>query len=126
MSILPSWKITAIALAAGIAIGWYVQGLRWDADIAEQNSATSAANEQRAETITANVINSIRIINSITQANADARQQIQQKAETHIVYIRQALAGDHCATQPVPVDAVNRLREHANRIRAGASSADPG
>ncbi|MEI7216260.1 hypothetical protein WCT79_04500 [Pectobacterium carotovorum] len=37
MSILPSWKIATGALVAGIVIGWYVQGLRWDADIAERD-----------------------------------------------------------------------------------------
>lgn len=124
MSILSSWKITAIALLAGIAIGWYVQGLRWDADIVEMDRQTSAANEQRAEAVTANVISSMRILNIITQVNADAKQQIQQKAETRIVYIRQALSGDNCATQPVPVDAVNRLREHADRIRSSSDSTD--
>ncbi|MER0061289.1 hypothetical protein [Pectobacterium polaris] len=35
MSIIPNWKIAAVSLVAGIALGWYVQGLRWDADAAE-------------------------------------------------------------------------------------------
>ncbi|WP_168197668.1 DUF2570 domain-containing protein [Brenneria corticis] len=114
------------ALAAAFGAGWYVQGLRWDAGIAERESAASAASEQRAETITANVITSLRIINTITQANADEKQKTRQRSETRIVYIRQALVSDVCATRPVPVDAVNRLREHADRIRAGTGSVDPG
>ncbi|WP_181002440.1 hypothetical protein [Pectobacterium odoriferum] len=124
MSIIPGWKITALALVAGIAIGWYVQGLRWDADAAERDSNVSAANEQRAETITSNVITSMRIINTITRANADAKQQIQNESETRIVHIRQSLSGERCAANPVPADVVNRLREHADRIRNSSSSAD--
>lgn len=124
MKILPSWTIAGVALVAGIAIGWYVQGLRWDADAAERDSNVSAANEQRAETITSNVITSMRIINTITRANADAKQQIQNESETRIVYIRQSLSGERCVASPVPADVVNRLREHADRIRASSSSAD--
>ncbi|WP_170116071.1 DUF2570 domain-containing protein [Brenneria roseae] len=124
MNIIPSWKITALALVVGIGIGWYITGLRWNADVSNRDSAASAANEQRAETITANVITSLRIINTITQANADAKQQIEQKSTERIVYIRQALSADDCAARPVPGDVVNRLREHADRIRSGASSAD--
>ncbi|WP_211005821.1 DUF2570 domain-containing protein, partial [Pectobacterium versatile] len=114
-----------IGLVAGIAIGWYVQGLRWDADAAERDSNVSVANKQRAETITSNVITSMRIINTITRANADAKQQIQNESETRIVYIRQSLSGERCAANPVPADVVNGLREHADRIRSGSGSANP-
>ncbi|MGL9735957.1 MAG: hypothetical protein ACR5LF_11210 [Symbiopectobacterium sp.] len=41
MSILSGWKITVLALLVGIAIGWYVQGLRWDADVAERDKKAS-------------------------------------------------------------------------------------
>lgn len=124
MNIIPSWRIAVLALVAGIAIGWYVQGLRWDADIADRDRVVSAASEQRAETIASNVITSMRIINTITRANADAKQQIQNESETRIVYIRQSLSGERCAANHVPADVVNRLREHADRIRASSSSAD--
>ncbi|WP_264041286.1 DUF2570 domain-containing protein [Pectobacterium carotovorum] len=124
MKILPSWTIAGLALVAGFVTGLYVQGLRWDADAAERDSNVSAANEQRAETITSNVITSMRIINTITRANADAKQQIQNESETRIVYIRQSLSGERCAANHVPADVVNRLREHADRIRASSSSAD--
>ncbi|MEQ9868740.1 hypothetical protein ABRP77_05515 [Pectobacterium odoriferum] len=125
MSIIPNWKLATGTLVAGIVIGWYVQGLRWDADAAERDSNVSAANEQRAETITSNVITSMRIINTITRANADAKQQIQNESETRIVHIRQSLSGEICAASPVPADVVNGLREHADRIRRGSGSANP-
>lgn len=125
MSIIPNWKLATGVLVAGIVIGWCVQGLRWDADVAERDSNLSAANEQRAETITSNVITTMRIINTITRANADAKQQIQNESETRIVHIRQSLSGERCAADSVPADAVNRLREHADRIRASTGSSDP-
>ncbi|MEQ9844601.1 hypothetical protein [Pectobacterium brasiliense] len=122
MSIRHTVIISAASLVAGIVIGGYVQGLRWDADAAERDSNVSAANEQRAETITSNVITSMRIINTIMRANADAKQRIQNESETRIVHIRQSLSGEGCAANPVPADVVNGLREHADRIRHGSSS----
>ncbi|GLY59674.1 hypothetical protein Pcaca05_05320 [Pectobacterium carotovorum subsp. carotovorum] len=124
MSIRRSVIIAAVSLVAGFVTGLYVQGLRWDADAAERDSAASAANEQRAEVITSNVITSMRIINTITRANADAKQQIQNESETRIVQIRQSLSGERCAANPVPADVVNRLREHADRIRASSGGTD--
>ncbi|WP_233981715.1 DUF2570 domain-containing protein [Pectobacterium versatile] len=117
-------KSLLVALVAGIAIGGYVQGLRWDADAAERDSNVSVANEQRAETITSNVITSMRIINTITRANADAKQQIQRRSENTVVYIREKLSTDECAVRPVPDDVVSKLREHADRIRHSSNGAD--
>lgn len=124
MSIRRTVIISTASLVAGIVIGGYIQGLRWDADAAERDSNVSAANEQRAAMITSNVITSMRIINTITRANADAKQQIQNESETRIVYIRQSLSGERCAANPVPADVVNGLREHADRIRNSSSGAD--
>ncbi|MEL4885701.1 hypothetical protein N6P31_01225 [Pectobacterium betavasculorum] len=119
---MKQWTIAASALVVGMAIGWYVTALRWDVDAAERDTSISTANQQRAETITANVITSLRIINTITRANADAKQQIQNESETRIVHIRQSLSGERCAVSPVPSDVVDGLREHADRIRHGSSS----
>ncbi|MCA6962434.1 hypothetical protein [Pectobacterium odoriferum] len=124
MSIRRSVIIAAVSLVAGFVTGLYVQGLRWDADAAERDSNVSVANEQRAETITSNVITSMRIINTITRANADAKQQIQRRSENTVVYIREKLSTDECAVRPVPDDVVSKLREHADRIRHSSSGAD--
>ncbi|WP_211006077.1 hypothetical protein, partial [Pectobacterium versatile] len=113
-----------IGLVAGIAIGWYVQGLRWDADIAERDKQQFDAQSQRSDVVTANVITSMRIINTITRANADAKQQIQRRSENTVVYIREKLSTDECAVRPVPDDVVSKLREHADRIRHSSNGAD--
>lgn len=122
MSLRSTVIVAAASLVAGVVIGGYVQGLRWDADAAERDTSILTVNQQRAETITANVITSLRIINTITKANADAKQQIQNESEARIVHIRQSLSGERCAVSPVPADVVNGLREHADRIRNGSSS----
>ncbi|MDX6914769.1 hypothetical protein R9X49_06565 [Pectobacterium carotovorum] len=91
----------------------------------EKDLKAAERKQQQAETIAGNVIQSMRIFNSITRSNADAKQQIQQRSETTVVYIREKLSADECAIRHIPDDVVNRLREHTDRIRNSSSSADP-
>ncbi|MEP9172167.1 DUF2570 domain-containing protein [Enterobacter hormaechei] len=81
----------------------------------------------RAETsaaITNNVITTMNLIRDISQATQNAKNELAQKGETRIVYIRQALEGDPCANQLVPSAATDSLREYAESLRSGSSGAD--
>lgn len=77
-----------------------------------------------SEAITSNVITTMNLIRDISQATQNAKNELAQKGETHIVYIRQALEGDPCANQPVSSAAADSLREYADSLRTGPSSAD--
>ncbi|HCU0295086.1 TPA: DUF2570 domain-containing protein [Citrobacter sedlakii] len=77
-----------------------------------------------SEAITNNVITTMNIIRDISQATQNAKNELAQKGETRIVYIRQALEGDPCANQLVPSSAADSLREYANSLRASPSGAD--
>ncbi|MEC5652212.1 DUF2570 domain-containing protein [Enterobacter bugandensis] len=88
----------------------------------QRNKATVRADT--SEAITSNVITTMNLIRDISQATQNAKNELAQKGETRIVYIRQALEGDPCANQPVPSAAADRLREYADSLRTGPSSAD--
>lgn len=77
-----------------------------------------------SEAITSNVITTMNLIRDISQATQNAKNELAQKGETRIVYIRQALEGDPCANQPVPSAAADSLREYADSLRTVPSSAD--
>ncbi|EPC3780539.1 DUF2570 domain-containing protein [Citrobacter farmeri] len=77
-----------------------------------------------SEAITNNVIITINLIRDISQATQNAKNELAQKGETRIVYIRQALEGDPCANQLVPSSAADSLREYADSLRTGPSGAD--
>ncbi|MFH2253205.1 hypothetical protein ABK734_05330 [Enterobacter sp. KE9933] len=76
------------------------------------------------EAITSNVITTMNLIRDISQATQNAKNDLAQKGETRIVYIRQALEGDPCANQLVPSAAADSLREYADSLRSGPSGAD--
>ncbi|WJS52826.1 DUF2570 domain-containing protein [Enterobacter roggenkampii] len=77
-----------------------------------------------SEAITNNVITAMNLIRDISQATQNAKNELAQKGETRIVYIRQALHGDPCANQLVPSAAADSLREYADSLRPGSGGAD--
>ena len=88
----------------------------------QRDKATVRANT--SEAIINNVITTMNLIRDISQATQNAKNELAQKGETRIVYIRQALEGDPCANQPVPSAAADSLREYADSLRASPGSAD--
>lgn len=79
---------------------------------------------ETSEAITSNVITTMNLIRDISQATQNAKNELAQKGETRIVYIRQALEGDSCANQLVPSAAADSLREYADSLRSGPGGAD--
>lgn len=77
-----------------------------------------------SEAITSNVITTMNLIRDISQATQNAKNELAQKGETRIVYIRQVLEGDPCANQPVPSAAADSLREYADSLRASPGGTD--
>ena len=77
-----------------------------------------------SEAITSNVITTMNLIRDISQATQNAKNELAQKGETRIVYIRQALEGDPCANQLVPSAAADSLREYADSLRSGLGGSD--
>lgn len=95
------------------------QAERLRADAAEQNASA-------AESITANVIQAVNIINAISEANQDAKNQIALESQAAQADITVAIANDDCAHRPVPPAAADRLRQFADSLREGSGSAASG
>ena len=103
-------------------------GACWSAwhysDKASQEKARADSAEQQAEVanaVTANVIQAVNIINAISKANQDAKNQIALESQRAQNDIKVAVADDDCARRPVPAAAADRLREYADSLRAGSS-----
>ncbi|MGX5087133.1 DUF2570 domain-containing protein [Enterobacter sp. UPMP2052] len=88
----------------------------------QRDQATVRA--ETSEAISNNVITTMNLIRDISQATQNGKNELAQKGETRIVYIRQALEGDPCANQLVPSAATVSLREYAESLRSGTSGAD--
>jgi len=102
-------------------------GACWSAwyysDKANREKIRADRAEQQAESanaITANVIQAVSIINTISEANQNAKQQIALESQRVQADIKVAVANDDCARRPVPAAAADRLRKYADIVRTGS------
>jgi len=117
-----------ILLVAGLCLflGYRYESNSSRADAAEvrADAAESAANQATA--ITENVLQTVSIINTISQAATDEKQENSEQSSVRVAEIKKAVKDDYCAKQPVPVTAADSLRAHRNKIRAGAAGTTSG
>ncbi|MDE8755602.1 hypothetical protein PZA22_14050 [Pectobacterium polaris] len=120
MSIIPNWKIAAVSLVAGIALGWYVQGLRWDADAAELSSQQSDNISKGQQAIIAGQALEFQRFNEIArQANQYGINIKVNSNEKQLVY-RTIIKRDPVSRQCVPGDVAERLLDYADSLRSSA------
>ena len=116
--------ISALIICIIVCLSWAVNHYRNNAIAYKDQRDKATVRADTSEAITSNVITTMNLIRDISQATQNAKNDLAQKGETRIVYIRQALEGDPCANQLVPSAAADSLREYADSLRSGASGAD--
>ncbi|MCG7804020.1 DUF2570 domain-containing protein [Enterobacter asburiae] len=114
----------AVIIVVISAMGWAINHYRDNAITYKDQRDKATVRADTSEAITSNVITTMNLIRDISQATQNAKNELAQKGETRIVYIRQALEGDPCANQPVPSAAADSLREYADSLRSGPGGAD--
>lgn len=116
--------VCAIVICLMVSMAWAINHYRDNAITYKDQRDKATTRAESSEVVTNNVITAMNLIRNISQATQNAKNQLAQKGETHIVYIRQALEGDMCAKQLVPAAATDSLREYADSLRSGPRGAD--
>ena len=120
MSIIPSWKVTAVALVVGIAIGWYITALRWDADIAKRGKSQADDVSVSQQAIIVGQAFQFQRYNEIArQANQYGINIKAESDEKQIVY-RTIIKRDPAGRQCVPNDVAGRLLDYSYSLRSSA------
>lgn len=121
-------RLTAIICTVGICLlgsmAWSINHYRGNAIAYKDQRDKATVRADTSEAITNNVITTMNLIRDISQATQNAKNELAQKGEMRIVYIRQALEGDTCANQLVPSAAADSMREYADSLRSGPGGAD--
>lgn len=120
--------ITAFLLTTLGALIWSFSHYHDKYQAEKKRADTAEQSASAAEAITANVIQAVNVINAISEANQDAKNQIALESQGAQADIKVAVANDDCARQPVPHAAAKRLREYADSLRTvsvGAASGKP-
>lgn len=74
-----------------------------------------------AEAITLNFVATMNLINDISKAAREEKQNLAEKGASHVVYIRETLQGDPCANQLVHSAATGGLQQLKDSLRTGTS-----
>ncbi|HEG2083328.1 DUF2570 domain-containing protein [Enterobacter kobei] len=117
------WLQLLVLAVIGVLV-FFVNHYRDNAITYKDQRDKATVRADTSEAITSNVITTMNLIRDISQATQNAKNELAQKGETRIVYIRQALDGDPCANQLVPSAAADSLREYENSLRSGPGGAD--
>ncbi|WP_186372005.1 exotoxin [Yersinia alsatica] len=124
-----SGKLITALIAVLIAI---FTGLSWIAfhyhsQSVEKDAVITTVTSERdvAQFTLGNYTTSVRIFNDIAKANEDAKSQITLVSQRTKADIKTAIANNDCTNRLVPAGAIDRLREHSNKIRNRPASANP-
>ncbi|WP_263794754.1 MULTISPECIES: DUF2570 domain-containing protein [Klebsiella] len=112
--------ISAVVICLIVCLGWLA--MHYHNAAAQQESRADNAEQQAnaAQTITANVLTTMTIFNSIVEANQHAKEQIALDASGAASDIKVAVANDDCAPRDIPAGAVKRLQQFADSLRQSA------
>ncbi|MEY7870555.1 DUF2570 domain-containing protein [Enterobacter roggenkampii] len=118
--------ITAVVACLIVCLGWLA--MHYHHAASKQQTRAEAAEQQinAAESVTSNVLNTMTIFITISEANQHAKEQIALDASGASADIKVAVASDDCARRPVPDGAVKRLQQYADGLHQGAGGAAPG
>ncbi|WP_320709300.1 DUF2570 domain-containing protein [Enterobacter sp. 302C9] len=116
--------ICAVVICLLVSMAWAINHYRDNAITYKDQRDKASVRAETSEAITNNMITTMNLIRDISQATQNAKNELAQKGETRIVYIRQALEGDPCANQLVPAAAADSLREYTDSLRPSSGGAD--
>ncbi|EPS1423138.1 DUF2570 domain-containing protein [Enterobacter hormaechei subsp. xiangfangensis] len=116
--------ICAVVICLLVSMAWAINHYRDNAISFKDQRDKATVRAETSEAISNNVITTMNLIRDISQATQNAKNELAQKGETRIVYIRQELEGDPCANQLVPSAAADSLREYADSLRTSPGGSD--
>ena len=78
----------------------------------------------RQNSITENANRTFRIINNVSSINSDARNRSVVDSEKVKTVIKTVLVNNDCANTAIPSDALIRMHDYSERIRASGAHSD--
>ncbi|WP_368882391.1 hypothetical protein [Proteus mirabilis] len=102
---------------------------RWQVGkIDELKESNQSLTEQlsRQNSITENANRTFRIINNVSSLNSEERNRSAVDSEKIKTVIKTVLVNNDCANTTIPSDALIRMHDYSERIRASGTHSDTG
>lgn len=116
-------KVLAGLLAISVFWLWWVID-DYDKLSKDYNTATNQLSRQQA--ITENANRTFRIINNVSSLNSEERNRSAVDSEKVKTVIKTVLVNNDCANTTIPSDALIRMHDYSERIRASGTHSDTG
>lgn len=97
-------------------------------EVVELSKENKSLTEQlsRQTSITENANRTFRIINNVSSLNSDERNRSAVDSEKVKTVIKTVLVNNDCANTTIPSDALIRMHDYSERIRASGAHSDTG
>ncbi|EMZ5056437.1 hypothetical protein ABDX07_004062 [Proteus mirabilis] len=97
-------------------------------EVVELSKENKSLTEQlsRQNSITENANRTFRIINNVSSLNSEERNRSAVDSEKVKTVIKTVLINNDCANTAIPNDALIRMHDYSERIRASGSHSDTG
>ncbi|ENR0220568.1 DUF2570 domain-containing protein [Enterobacter kobei] len=118
--------IAAVVVCLVVCLAWLAVHYHNAAGRQQTRAETAEQQVNAAEAVTSNVLTTMSIFNTISEANKNAKEQIALDASGASADIKVAVANDDCALRSVPDGAVKRLQQYADGLRQGAGGSATG
>ncbi|HEJ9513907.1 hypothetical protein [Proteus mirabilis] len=97
-------------------------------EVVELSKENKSLTEQlsRQNSITENANRTFRIINNVSSLNSEERNRSAVDSEKVKTVIKTVLVNNDCANTTIPSDALIRMHDYSERIRASGAHSDTG
>lgn len=92
----------------------------------EKDNSSLTNQLSRQEVITENANRTFRIINNVSSLNSEERNRSAVDSEKVKTVIKTVLVNNDCANTAIPNDALIRMHDYSERIRASGTYSDTG
>lgn len=92
----------------------------------EKDNSSLTNQLSRQEVITENANRTFRIINNVSSLNSEERNRSAVDSEKVKTVIKTVLINNDCANTAIPSDALIRMHDYSERIRASGAHSDTG
>lgn len=120
--IAPMMKInrllTGCALVAAFSAGWYLQGIRWAADVAARDKQSADERQSEQQSIIAQQVFTFQRLNQIAAYTYQHSLSIKADSDEKQTLYRTTVKRDPVGRQCVPDAVSERLLDYAHRLRA--------
>ncbi|MFL7827124.1 DUF2570 domain-containing protein [Proteus mirabilis] len=102
---------------------------RWQAgkiDELKESNQSLTVQLSRQASITENANRTFRIINNVSSLNSEERNRSAVDSEKVKTVIKTVLVNNDCANTAIPNDALIRMHDYSERIRASGAHSDTG